>query len=79
MLFSFAAYNAGPNRVKRWLPDESVPADIWIETIPFRETREYVATVLVYSMIYQQRTQTDEFTMADLTRDVKPLVDVALK
>jgi len=76
---ALAAYNAGPNRVKRWLPDESVPADIWIETIPFRETREYVATVLVYSMIYQQRMQTDEFTMADLTREVPPLVEVALK
>jgi soluble lytic murein transglycosylase len=76
---ALAAYNAGPNRVKKWLPNESIPADIWIETIPFRETREYVTTVLVYSMIYQQRMQTDEFTMADLTRDVQPLVDVALK
>lgn len=76
---ALAAYNAGPNRVKKWLPNESIPADIWIETIPFHETREYVATVLVYSMIYQQRMQTDEFTMADLTRDVTPLVDVALK
>jgi len=76
---ALAAYNAGPNRVKKWLPDESIPADIWIETIPFRETREYVTTVLVYSMIYQQRMQTDEFTMADLTREVRPLVEVALK
>lgn len=76
---ALAAYNAGPNRVKKWLPDESIPADIWIETIPFRETREYVTTVLVYSMIYQQRMQTDELTMADLTREVPPLVDVALK
>jgi len=76
---ALAAYNAGPNRVKQWLPDESIPADIWIETIPIRETREYVTTVLVYSMIYQQRMHTDELTMADLTRDVQPLVDVALK
>jgi hypothetical protein len=30
-------------------------------------------------MIYQQRMHTDEFTMADLTREVPPLVDVALK
>ncbi len=76
---ALAAYNAGPNRVKQWLPDESIPADIWIETIPFRETREYVTTVLVYTMIYQQRMNTDELTMADLTREVEPLVDVALK
>jgi soluble lytic murein transglycosylase len=75
---ALAAYNAGPNRVKKWLPTEAVPADIWIETIPFRETREYVATVLVYAMIYQQRIQSDELTMADLTREVQPLIDVAL-
>ena len=76
---ALAAYNAGPNRVKKWLPDETVPADIWIETIPFHETREYVATVLVYAMIYQQRMQSDELSMADLTRDVQPLIDVASK
>ena len=75
---ALAAYNAGPNRVKKWLPDEAIPADIWIETIPFRETREYVATVLVYAMIYQQRIQTNELTMNELTREVQPLVDVAL-
>ena len=74
---ALAAYNAGPNRVKKWLPDEAIPADIWIETIPFRETREYVTTVLVYAMIYQQRMQSDELTMADLTREVQPLINVA--
>ena len=70
---ALAAYNAGPNRVKTWLPDESMPADIWIETIPFRETRDYVTTVLVYAMIYQQRMESNELTMNDLTRDVKML------
>ena len=75
---ALAAYNAGPHRVKKWLPDETVPADIWIETIPYRETREYVATVLVYAMIYQQRIQSNELTMKDLTREVQPLIDVAL-
>jgi soluble lytic murein transglycosylase len=74
-----AAYNAGPNRVKKWLPDESVAADIWIETIPFNETREYVTNVLVYALIYQQRMDSDELTMADLTRDVQPLIDIASK
>lgn len=70
---ALAAYNAGPSRVKKWLPDESIPADIWIETIPFRETRDYVTSVLVYAMIYQQRIQSNEFTMDDLTREVQPL------
>lgn len=70
---ALAAYNAGPNRVKKWMPDESLPADIWIETIPYRETRNYVTSVLVYAMIYQQRMQSNELTMNDLTRDVQPL------
>ncbi|GLX78505.1 lytic transglycosylase [Thalassotalea insulae] len=51
-----AAYNAGPSRVKKWLKTaSSLPADIWIETIPFRETREYVKSVLAYQQIYQQK------------------------
>ncbi len=74
---ALAAYNAGPSRVKKWLPDESIPADIWIETIPYRETRNYVTSVLVYAMIYQQRMQSNELTMNDLTREVKPLNNIA--
>ncbi len=71
---ALAAYNAGPERVKKWLPEsESLPADIWIETIPFHETREYVSTVLAYALIYQQRIQSDELSMNDFTRDVLPL------
>ncbi|XSG83882.1 MAG: transglycosylase SLT domain-containing protein [Methylohalobius sp. ZOD2] len=50
-----AAYNAGPHRVERWLPRSEADADIWVETIPFRETRGYVRRVLSYAMIYQQR------------------------
>lgn len=75
---ALAAYNAGPHRVKKWLPDESLPADIWIETIPFKETRNYVTSVLVYAMIYQQLMQSDELTMSDLTAEVKPVNAVAL-
>jgi len=51
-----AAYNAGPYRIKQWLKrDINLPADIWIETIPFKETREYVKSVLAYQLIYQKK------------------------
>jgi len=51
-----AAYNAGPGRVERWLPqDRAMPADLWVETIPFSETRQYVAAVLSHAVIYQAR------------------------
>lgn len=41
-----AAYNAGPHRVKTWLPESTWQADIWVENIPFTETRRYVKKVL---------------------------------
>lgn len=55
-----AAYNAGPNRVRQWLRQTSanpVPLDVWIETIPFAETRNYVQNVLAFSVIYGYRMQ----------------------
>ena len=57
-ILAAAAYNAGPNRVKQWLrrtADAPVPFDIWVETIPFGETRNYVESVLAYSVIYGYR------------------------
>lgn len=51
-----AAYNAGPHRVDRWLPDgQSLPADVWVDTIPYRETRGYVRAVLAYTIIFEWR------------------------
>ncbi len=50
-----AAYNAGPHRVSRWLPREQLPADLWIELIPFKETRKYVKRVFTYAVIYDHR------------------------
>jgi len=48
-----AAYNAGPHRADRWLKSRgTLPLDIWIETIPFDETRKYVQNVLTYTAIY---------------------------
>ncbi len=53
-----AAYNAGPSRVSRWLPEhQQMDAIRWIETIPFTETREYVSNVLAYMAIYEHRMQ----------------------
>lgn len=55
-ILATASYNAGPYRVKKWLKNAGVmPADIWIETIPFKETRNYVKSVLAYQEIYQHQ------------------------
>ena len=68
-----AAYNAGPNRVKTWLPkDQAVSADIWIETIPFKETRKYVSSVVSYAMIYQHLIQSNAMKIKNLFTDIQP-------
>lgn len=54
-----ASYNAGPHRVKNWLPSQQLDAAIWAENIPFNETRHYVQTVMSYAAIFDnQRKQT---------------------
>ena len=51
-----AAYNAGPHRVDRWLPESgSEDARIWIENIPYNETRKYVKRVLSAQAIFHWR------------------------
>jgi len=51
-----ASYNAGPHRVEQWLQARGqLPADVFIETIPFKETREYVARVLAFTQLYDWR------------------------
>lgn len=51
-----AAYNAGPGRVRQWLKDaRHLSFDVWIENIPFDETRQYVQNVLTYSVIYGKK------------------------
>ncbi len=50
-----AAYNAGPLNVKNWLPlEDDMPADLWVETVPFKETRNYVQAVLAYATVFDK-------------------------
>jgi soluble lytic murein transglycosylase len=47
-----AAYNAGPGRPRKWRDGPVLDAAIWVENIPFPETRDYVKKVLSNSCIY---------------------------
>lgn len=49
---ALAGYNAGPNAVTRWLPSEPLDADVWIENIPYNETRGYVQRILWHSLLF---------------------------
>jgi soluble lytic murein transglycosylase len=51
-----AAYNAGPSQVNYWLRKHaSKSPDIWIETLPWGETRNYLKNVLSFYAVYQYR------------------------
>jgi soluble lytic murein transglycosylase len=47
-----AAYNAGPSRAQAWRVGTPLEGAIWVETIPFNETRDYVKKVLANVMFY---------------------------
>jgi len=51
-----AAYDAGTDPVAHWIDARDwLEPDFFIETIPYKETREYVARVLAFSVIYDWR------------------------
>jgi soluble lytic murein transglycosylase len=61
-----AAYNAGPHRVDAWLPEVgNLDARIWIENIPFNETRGYVRRVLAADTIFHWRLTGEIRRMSD--------------
>jgi soluble lytic murein transglycosylase len=49
---ALAGYNAGPGAVRRWLPPASMDPDIWIENIPYNETRAYVQRILWHTVVF---------------------------
>ncbi len=75
-----AAYNAGPHRVDRWLPDKG-PEDarVWIENIPFNETRTYVKRVFSAEAIFHWRMTGQVRRVSDLLRTVRPQQKLAAR
>jgi soluble lytic murein transglycosylase len=54
--FAIAGYNAGPTPLQRWQSQRpGMDPDFWIETISYKETRDYVARVLAFSTVYDWR------------------------
>ncbi|MEP6548190.1 MAG: transglycosylase SLT domain-containing protein [Gammaproteobacteria bacterium] len=52
LLLGLAAYNAGPAPVARWRPPKSMDADVWMENIPYTETRAYVQHILEHIVAF---------------------------
>ena len=56
LVLAAASYNAGPHRTRSWLPEEGeIEAAVWIDSIPFTETRRYVRRLLAYLAVYEHR------------------------
>lgn len=67
-----ASYNAGPNRVSSWMPQKAMDADIWVETIPFSETRDYVKNVMSYTTVYDYRLGTHPERLSNRMMRIAP-------
>lgn len=57
---ALAAYNAGPGNVLRWIEKANNDPDLFLETIPFEETRRYLRNIYtfyrIYEILYPMRT-----------------------
>lgn len=71
-----AAYNAGPNRVASWIPQETRDADVWVETIPYNETRGYVKNVLAFAAVYEYRLGKRPTRLTDRMPAVPPRASI---
>jgi soluble lytic murein transglycosylase len=69
-ILATAAYNAGPNKVKQWTAKTgSMATDIWIELVPYKETRNYLKRVVTNTAIYRSRLGKP----ANLLSDIFPI------
>jgi soluble lytic murein transglycosylase len=53
---AIAGYNAGPTAARRWLPAAPIETDVWVENIPFNETRAYVQRVHWHALVFDWLT-----------------------
>ena len=67
-----AAYNAGPGRAQAWRPPMPLEGAIWVETIPFNETRDYVKKVLANAVVYGQALNSAQPPLTERLGTVAP-------
>ncbi|GHA78485.1 transglycosylase SLT domain-containing protein [Cognatilysobacter bugurensis] len=64
--FAVAGYNAGPAPLNRWKSQRpGMDADFWIETVSYKETRDYLARVFAFATIYDWRLNGDALNLLD--------------
>ncbi|MGQ0501454.1 MAG: transglycosylase SLT domain-containing protein [Panacagrimonas sp.] len=77
LVMVLGAYNAGPNAVQRWLPPQAMDADVWIENIPYNETRNYIQRIVWHSTVFgwlgSGKPQRITPLLATIAPDITPL------
>lgn len=69
-----AAYNAGPARARRWRdPSRALEGAVYVETIPFPETREYVKRVMANSVFYAALIDKEKTSLKKRLGTIAPL------
>jgi soluble lytic murein transglycosylase len=69
---SLAAYNAGPIPVARWIPPRVMDADVWIENIPYGETRSYVQRIVEHIVAFAWVRDAEPPKLATLLPPITP-------
>jgi soluble lytic murein transglycosylase len=70
-MLATASYNAGPGRVRQWLPIyDKMPADVWVENVPFTETRNYIQQVMAFTTIFSHQLGREIIPLNKRMRDV---------
>jgi soluble lytic murein transglycosylase len=69
---TLAAYNAGTIPVARWAPTRSMDADVWIENIPYGETRNYVQRIVEHIVAFAWVRDAEPPRLATLLPTIEP-------
>ncbi len=77
-IVALAGYNAGPNAAARWMPSESLDPDVWVENIPYNETRNYVQRILWHNVVFSWLETGEPQKVDGWLARIAPLSDSAM-